>query len=170
MTRRHFLAASGGAHLLLGSTPSGTPREVALAINLGGRHVCSFQNGYLLVSEVDRLTLTVVDVKGNFAGSFRPSLAEAAVTALLHGAVSPDGTVVVAAEAQSADGRYANLLVFTDCKGSLRRVVRTNPFAAIRPRFLSDRRLPCVGRELDGQLDEVPGFHLFRFYSPRAGC
>jgi hypothetical protein len=144
---------------------AGAWKQVAISMSLAGRHVCCFQNGYLSVRDADRQTVTIVDTGGNVVGSFRFSVPEAVVAGVFHLAVSAARTLAAAVEAMAADGRYASLLIFSDLQGAIKRVVRTNPFAPVRPLFLPDGRLVCVGREIDEQLNEVEGYHVLRFYS-----
>ncbi len=118
------------------------------------------------VSDADRRTITILDARGHVVASFRLSLPDAAVLGVFHLAVSADRTLVAAVEARASDGRYANLLVFSDLQGAIKRIVRTNPFGAVHPVFLPDGRLVCVGREIDEQLNEIGGYHVLRFYSP----
>lgn len=167
MTRRDLLGTFFGTLLANGGVPeAGVWREAVVSASLAGRHLCPFQNGYLPVCDADRQTITILDSRGNLVSSFRPSLPEAVLIGVFHLAISADRTLVAAVEAKGPDGRYANLLVFCDLQGKIRRIVRTNPFAAVRPLFLSDGRLVCVGREIDEQFDEIEGYHVLRFYSP----
>lgn len=167
MTRRSLLLRAFGPVLTArGGMGAGVWPEAVVSVSLGGRHLCPFQNGYLPVCDADRQTITILDSRGNLVSSFRPSLPEAVLIGVFHLAISADRKLVAAVEAKGPDGRYANLLVFCDLQGKIRRIVRTNPFAAVRPLFLSDGRLVCVGREIDEQFDEIKGYHVLRFYSP----
>jgi hypothetical protein len=121
----------------------------------------------LPLRDADRRTITIVDSRGSVVSSFRLSVPEAVVTGVFHLAISADRTLVAAVEAKGPEGRYASLLVFSDLEGKIQRIVRTNPFAAVRPLFLSEGRLLCVGREIDEQFNEIEGYHVLRFYSPQ---
>lgn len=167
MTRRALLSAlSPWPFAQRHTLAAGLWQPVFISTRLGGRHLCPFQNGYLPLRDADRQTLTIVDVGGNIVASFRISLPDAVVLGVFHLAISPDRTLVAAVEAKAADGRYANLLIFSDLQGTIKRIVRTNPFAVVHPLFLPDGRLVCVGREIDEQLNEIQGYHVLRFYSP----
>lgn len=166
MTRRDWLGTFLGTLLADGGVLEASIwQEAVVSVSLGGRHLCPFQNGYLPVCDADRQTITIVDSHGNLVSSFRLSLPEAVLIGVFHLAISADRTLVAAVEAKGPDGRYANLLVFCGLEGKIRRIVRTNPFAVVRPLFLSDGRLVCVGREIDEQFNEIEGYHVLRFYS-----
>lgn len=167
MTRRGLLATLAGPFFAArGGLQGGAWEEALVSVSLGGRHLCSFQNGHLLVRDADRQTVTIVDSRGGVVGSFRLTIPEAVVIGVFHLAISGDRTLVAAVEAKALDGRYANLLVWSDLAGTVKRIVRTNPFAVVRPLFLSDGRLLCVGREISEQFDEIEGYRVLRFYSP----
>lgn len=171
MTRRLLLQALGAAPTVFGQTALEALElgcKYLLPIDLGGRVIHLFQNGFLPVVERDLRSITVIDVTGGIAASFQVSIPEAAVTAVGAVAVSSEKTVVAAVSAKAADGRYASLLTFADFTGKPKRIVRTTPFAAGRLVFLPDGRLLCIGREYDdryGLFEDVEGHSILRFYS-----
>ncbi|MBI3679543.1 MAG: hypothetical protein HY235_04025 [Acidobacteria bacterium] len=166
MNRRLLLQTIGISPLVVCEGLRGeVPREVRLPVDLSGRPVPVFHNGFLAAIDSDHLTVHVINAGGNLVMSCRVAVPGASVTSVHAVSVSPQKTIVAAAAAKDSEGRYAALLAFFDFRGNLIRFVRTTPFGVGRPVFLPDGRLLCLGREHDDQYEDVEGHNILRFYS-----
>ena len=170
LTRRFVLRTLGAVATVFNQVVAGpSRRKVLVPIDTGGRVTHLLQNGFLPIVERDLRSVSVIDTAGNLVASFQLAIPDASVSGIGAVAVSSQRTIVAAALAKAADGRFASLLVFTDFSGTLIRIVRTTPFAAGHVVFLPDGRLLCVGREYDdryGLFEDVEGHNVLRFYSP----
>lgn len=76
----------------------------------------------------------------------------------------PDGGLAIAATASSREGAVSSLIVLTDSRGVIERIVRTTPFTVFHLAAGPDGSLWAVGREHDSKLDEVPDYDILRQY------
>lgn len=139
-------------------------KTVTLSRDFSGEPNTRFENGRLLARGGDHRTIRTFDAKGNPEAEFALSLPDA--TSVSHKSVAsfPDGGLAIAATAGSREGAVSSVIVFTDGRGAIERIVRTTPFTVFHLAAGPDGSLWAVGREHDAKLDEVPDYDILRQY------
>src|SRR5262245_55967919 len=114
MTRRTLLSTIAGPLVVHRAMATVSLRAVHLPINLGNRPVASFQNGFLVVHDIEPPLIEIVDIDGVLRASLKVSVPGAAIQFVADVAVSPQQTIVTAVSAKTDSGQIASLLLFLD--------------------------------------------------------
>ncbi len=139
-------------------------RTVTLQRKSAGKpFVPLFSHGKVVIRK-STSSFQVYGQSGVLVADLAVSIPEARRITVRDVAVAPSGELAVSAGLLGDNEQFVSAILWLDANGTITRVVRTSPFAAVRLVFTPDGYLWALGRVHDSDFNTVPGHEILRQY------
>ncbi len=146
---RIALAAAVIIGILPGEDRFSAPRQqLWVNVDFPGKPAPRWENGKLLVREIERPKITWFGADGQRQGEASIFIEGAQSVLVVDAVASPQGTIAVSGGADDSAATGTQFIAWIDSAGHIQRVVRTSPFIAYRLDFDASGKLWALGRDL----------------------